>query len=90
MSTAWLLEGKKTYEIVRLLKQELGSACIAGLGFWPAVNLLIFKSVPVSMRPVISSGFGGIWGIYLAGRVASSDKVRTTPSFPGLKKRDSF
>ena len=47
MSTAWFLEGRKTNEVVSLLRQELGSAFIAGLGFWPAVNLIIFKSVPV-------------------------------------------
>ena len=80
MGTAWFLEGKGTHDIVKLLQQELGSACITGLGFWPVVNLFIFKSVPVSMRPVVSSGFGGVWGIYLAGKVASSDKTKTLPT----------
>ena len=75
MSTAWFLEGRKTNEVVSLLRQELGSAFIAGLGFWPAVNLIIFKSVPLSLRPVVSSGFGGMWGIYLAAKVASSDRI---------------
>ena len=75
MSTAWFLEGKKTTEVVNLLKRELGSAFIAGLGFWPAANFIIFKSIPVCLRPVVSSAFGGIWGIYLAAKVASSDRI---------------
>lgn len=90
MSTAWFLEGRKTAEVASLLKRELGSAFIAGLGFWPAVNLVIFKSVPVSMRPVVSSGFGGMWGIFLAAKVASSDRMTLPSSTAGLNKKNSF
>jgi hypothetical protein len=76
MSTAWLLEGRKPHEVAKLLKQELKSAFFAGLAFWPAANIVVYKTVPVAYRPIVSSGFGGLWGIFMAAKVARANGVQ--------------
>mmetsp|Transcript_13108 Transcript_13108/g.25728 ORF Transcript_13108/g.25728 Transcript_13108/m.25728 type:complete len:188 (+) Transcript_13108:71-634(+) len=70
MSTAWLLEGRRPQEVAKLLRKELITVCYTGLAFWPAANIVVYKTVPVAFRPVVSSGFGGLWGVFMATKVA--------------------
>jgi len=70
MSTAWFLEGRRHHEVARLLRQELKTAFYTGLAFWPAANIVVYKTVPITFRPAVSSGFGGLWGIFMAAKVA--------------------
>lgn len=71
LSTAWALEGRSCSDIRHSLETELIPAVGAGLLFWPVVNCFIFMRVPPPMRPAISSGFGGLWGVYLSARANS-------------------
>ena len=71
LSSAWALEGRTFAQISHSLRHELAPAIGAGLLFWPLVNGFIFLRVPPPMRPAISSGFGGLWGVYLSARANS-------------------
>ena len=75
LSTAWILEGRRRTEIFTLLKRELGAAVLGGLAFWPAANLVVYKLVRPGLRPIVSSGFGGVWGVFLAAKAASANHV---------------
>ena len=68
----WYIEGKSAADIGSSMKSQLGSAVQTGLMFWPVANTLVYKIVPPLSRPIVSSAFGGIWGIYLAGKAHSN------------------
>ena len=74
LSTAWALEGRGLQQIRRSLQDELLPTFAAGLLFWPAVNIFIFAAVPPPMRPAISSGFGGVWGVVLSARANAAEQ----------------
>ena len=66
LSTAWAFEGRSLIDIHRSLREELMPTVATGLLFWPAVNCFIFGCVSPPLRPVVSSGFGGAWGVMLS------------------------
>ena len=66
LGTVWALEGRSAECIVDRLRQGLLPAVVSGLAFWPLANTLVYACVPPPMRPAVSSGFGGLWGIYLS------------------------
>ena len=66
LGTAWALEGQAPGSIVSQLRHDLVPAVTAGLAFWPLANILVYACAPPPMRPAVSSGFGGLWDIYLS------------------------
>ena len=66
LGTVWALEGRSANRIIEQLREDLMPAVAAGLAFWPIANTLVYACVPPPMRPAVSSGFGGLWGIYLS------------------------
>ena len=66
LGTVWALEGRSGNRIIEQLREDLMPAVAAGLAFWPIANTLVYACVPPPMRPAVSSGFGGLWGIYLS------------------------
>ena len=66
LGTAWLLEGRSPSMIADQLRRDLGSAVAGGLAFWPLANTFVYAAVAPKWRPAVSSGFGGLWGIYLS------------------------
>ena len=66
LSTAWLLQGETIDGICDSLHRELPEALSVGLCFWPLANIVVYKAINVPWRPIVSSAFGGLWGIYLS------------------------
>lgn len=75
LSTAWLFEGRTAREIRASLDRELWPSVGAGLLFWPIVNVGIFRFVPMHARPAVSSGFGGLWGVFLSARANATQPL---------------
>ena len=50
----------------RKIKQDLPGAWIAGLGFWPIVDLLSYSVIPVKWIPLFVNVASFIWTIYLS------------------------
>mmetsp|Transcript_46395 Transcript_46395/g.100782 ORF Transcript_46395/g.100782 Transcript_46395/m.100782 type:complete len:85 (+) Transcript_46395:618-872(+) len=68
LGTALLLEGRTLRQVRTNLETQLIPSVLAGLAFWPPANCFVYKFIAPPLRPAISSGFGGIWGIYLSAR----------------------
>eukprot|EP00516_Mucochytrium_quahogii_P000564 CAMPEP_0203755650 /NCGR_PEP_ID=MMETSP0098-20131031/9059_1 /ASSEMBLY_ACC=CAM_ASM_000208 /TAXON_ID=96639 /ORGANISM=" , Strain NY0313808BC1" /LENGTH=239 /DNA_ID=CAMNT_0050647205 /DNA_START=273 /DNA_END=992 /DNA_ORIENTATION=+ len=59
-------EEKGLGDIKDKIKQDLLPTFLAGSLFWPAVNMVIFRFVPVSNRAIANSLCGTVWNVYLS------------------------
>ena len=50
----------------RKIKQDLFGAWLAGLGYWPIVDLLSYSVIPVKWIPLFVNVASFIWTIYLS------------------------
>ncbi|KAL1498538.1 hypothetical protein AB1Y20_013859 [Prymnesium parvum] len=66
LSTAWALEGRSVADIRSSLHDQLLPSVRMAFFVWPAVNCFLFRCVTPASRPIVSSGFGGLWGVYLS------------------------
>ena len=48
------------------IRQDLLGAWLAGLGFWPIIDLLSYSVIPVKWIPLFVNMASFIWTIYLS------------------------
>lgn len=85
-ATSLLQQGKFTFQNwFAKIKQDLPGAWVAGLGFWPLVDLISYSLIPKNWIPLFVNTCSLVWTIYLsmvANRQATniSSSTATTPT----------
>jgi len=66
------------------IRADLPRAMLAGVGYWPLVDLISFSFIPIQFIPLFVNGCALLWNIYLS-LVANKPKATTTT--PGDNKK---
>lgn len=70
-----VMQGDSGAVIADRLASKAPGAMAASMLYWPFVNLLAFRFVPVQYRPA-AMGFGAAgWNVYLSGRVSAERRT---------------
>ncbi|KAH7282636.1 hypothetical protein KP509_35G041200 [Ceratopteris richardii] len=59
------LQGETTPEVIARLKRDLLPALKGGLIYWPLIDFLTYRYVPVHLQPLVNNSFAYLWTIYL-------------------------
>eukprot|EP01027_Heterolobosea_sp_BB2_P005250 GEZU01008049.1.p1 GENE.GEZU01008049.1~~GEZU01008049.1.p1 ORF type:complete len:208 (-),score=45.37 GEZU01008049.1:159-716(-) len=74
-----LMKGKSLHEAQEKVKADVMPTFVMGGLYWPFVNFLNFKYVPLVYRPAVGSAAGTLWSIVMSNQV-NKDVVVPVPS----------
>eukprot|EP01121_Diplochlamys_sp_Union-15-3_P004589 TRINITY_DN14774_c0_g1_i1.p1 TRINITY_DN14774_c0_g1~~TRINITY_DN14774_c0_g1_i1.p1 ORF type:complete len:186 (-),score=21.42 TRINITY_DN14774_c0_g1_i1:43-600(-) len=70
------LEGKKKDHVKAKMQNDLLKTWMAAGIYWPGINMLIFKFVPVHYRPVAGGVASVIWSVFLSLQIHSQNVIK--------------
>lgn len=53
-------------DAIEAVRKNVVPAWATGTFFWPAVSLVVYRYVPLTLRPAVGSVIGAVWSTYLS------------------------